>query len=103
MLVGSVPCLPGFIHNIDPSIGGKGVTYMFSISWLYGYISTASLYWLLSTIWPARETMLDSLIYDDLDQESIEGIGSADEANSAIGSGGFAEKGGMVTKSVGSL
>ncbi|KAF3916787.1 hypothetical protein ABW20_dc0108311 [Dactylellina cionopaga] len=89
LLVGCIPCFPGFLHNIEPSIGGQGVTYMFNISWIYGYFITALVYWGLSTLWPDMESTLDTSIYDDLhDHESIEGVGSP-------GSDGSPEKGGV--------
>ncbi|KAF3174530.1 hypothetical protein TWF225_004057 [Orbilia oligospora] len=81
MLVGCIPCFPGFLHNINPAIGNRNVKYMFSISWLYGYFTTAAVYWVLSKLFPDTRSLLDSMIYEDdddnlQDHESIEGVGS---------------------------
>ncbi|KAF3912086.1 hypothetical protein ABW21_db0203511 [Orbilia brochopaga] len=78
MLVGCIPCFPGFLHNINPSIGSVGTTYMFSISWIYGYFITAGFYWLMSTLFPDAASTLPAAEYGDLivqmqDQSSIEG------------------------------
>ncbi|KAK6344105.1 hypothetical protein TWF696_007752 [Orbilia brochopaga] len=80
MLVGCIPCFPGFLHNINPAIGGEGTMYMFSISWIYGYFVTAATYWLVSTLAPDAASTLPAAEYGDLvtqlrDQESIEGEG----------------------------
>ena len=99
MLVGCIPCFPGFLHNIDPSIGNKNVRYMFNISWLYSYFTTAAVYWALSKLFPDTRSLLDTMIYDDnnnlQDHESIEGVGSdgspekRDESTSKAAEAGF--------------
>ncbi|KAF3926522.1 hypothetical protein AA313_de0210084 [Arthrobotrys entomopaga] len=77
LLIGCVPCFPGFLHNIQPTIGGQGVTYMFNISWIYGYVVTGGIYWLLSVVFPDADSQLAHAVYDDAqDRESIEGVGS---------------------------
>ncbi|KAF3257125.1 hypothetical protein TWF192_001404 [Orbilia oligospora] len=81
MFVGCLPCFPGFLHNINPAIGNMNVKYMFSISWLYGYFTTAAVYWVLSRFFPDTRSLLDSMIYEEdddnlQDHESIEGVGS---------------------------
>ncbi|KAF8682940.1 cytosine-purine permease [Rhizoctonia solani] len=64
------PNLPGLIHSINPKIDvGLGGQHLFSIAWLLGFSLAGVTYFITSTLFPPRETMVDELITGD-DQTS---------------------------------
>ncbi|KAJ9143382.1 Uracil permease [Pleurostoma richardsiae] len=64
------PLLPGLAHAINSSIAlGKGLQHLYSINWLFGFFASIVIYYILMTIFPARNTMMQ-------DVEVLEGIDS---------------------------
>jgi len=63
LLFSITPNLPGLIGNINRSIKvGLNASHLFEIAWLYGFSSAFAIYWLLSTMFPARETFVPLVI-----------------------------------------
>ncbi|KAK8927179.1 Allantoin permease [Metarhizium anisopliae] len=53
-IVGVAPCLPGFVAAVDTSVSvTDGAAEMYYINYLYGFLSSATLYILLHWIFPA--------------------------------------------------
>lgn len=53
--VGVAPCLPGFIGAVNGSVMlPEGMTKLFYLNYLYGFLSSAGVYILLHWIFPAR-------------------------------------------------
>lgn len=71
-LVSVVPNVPGLAKAVNPSINiSAGVEHIHDINYLYGFISAFVLYWALSYVFPAPETLVAECIFDD---ETITGI-----------------------------
>ncbi|KAF9446544.1 NCS1 nucleoside transporter family [Macrolepiota fuliginosa MF-IS2] len=65
LIVSVAPNLPGLIHNINPGIPVGNASFMFNISWLFGFFVSGSVFWILSVACPPRETLIDRTIYGD--------------------------------------
>ncbi|KAH8829891.1 cytosine-purine permease [Flagelloscypha sp. PMI_526] len=65
MLFSAVPLLPGLINSINTKIYVGGATYLFNVGWIYGFVSASFVYWLLSTIAPAKETIVTDVVLED--------------------------------------
>ena len=53
--VGVAPCLPGFIAAVNLSVVlPSGMTELFYLNYLYGFLSSAGVYVLLHWLFPAR-------------------------------------------------
>ena len=54
--VGVVPCIPGFIAAINDSVSvSSGLTELYNMNYLYGFLSSMVGYWLLHRIFPAPQ------------------------------------------------
>lgn len=91
------PNLPGLIHSINPSIPAGGAVYLFDIAYILGvsfysrwqlhrsltysnkFTLASSVYYVLSTLFPAQETMLDRAIIEDETPADHEGSVSVDD------------------------
>ncbi|PPQ97311.1 hypothetical protein CVT26_006648, partial [Gymnopilus dilepis] len=80
LLVSITPTLPGLINNINPKINVGNASFLFDVSWLYGFFSAGAVYLILSKASPAHETFMDRVILGDDDRrnESDEEISNTD-------------------------
>ncbi|KAF8141919.1 permease for cytosine/purines, uracil, thiamine, allantoin-domain-containing protein [Boletus edulis] len=70
MLVTVVPTFPGLINSINPAINVGNMTYLFDISWIYGFVVSCVVYYTTSVLFPAQETFVEKLISaDDVDMD----------------------------------
>ncbi|KAJ3560138.1 hypothetical protein NP233_g11032 [Leucocoprinus birnbaumii] len=65
LVISVTPDLPGLIHNINPNIPVGNASFMFNVSWLFGFFVAGGVYWLLSTFFPPIETFVDESIHGD--------------------------------------
>ncbi|ETW79909.1 nucleobase cation symporter [Heterobasidion irregulare TC 32-1] len=79
LVVSVPPNLPGLIHSINPSIPAGGAVYLFDIAYILGFTLASSVYYVLSTLFPAKETMLDRAIIEDETPADHEGSVSVDD------------------------
>lgn len=78
-LVAVPPSLPGLANALNAKVlPGSGILHIWDMSYLWGFGTTAILYYGLNKLFPAKETLLSKPIYDD-DGEEIEGVGEDDE------------------------
>jgi len=97
-VIGVAPNMPGFINSINPSIKVGVGSRPYTFGWLLGFVATSLVYVGLSTLFPAKETMiaravLPDEVYDEAGYDEGVSVGG-----SGTGSGGEeeqrAEKGG---------
>ncbi|KIK70323.1 hypothetical protein GYMLUDRAFT_32322 [Collybiopsis luxurians FD-317 M1] len=69
LVFSAFPSFPGLISSINPKIDVGNSIHLFDIAWLYGFFVAASLHWLLSTLFPARETFLEIEVTDAVGSE----------------------------------
>ncbi|KLO16652.1 cytosine-purine permease, partial [Schizopora paradoxa] len=67
LLLSVPPNLPGLINSINPKIDVGGGVFVFDIAWMFGFTVASVVYYTTSTLFPAKETMLDAPILDDHD------------------------------------
>ncbi|KAK9453289.1 permease for cytosine/purines, uracil, thiamine, allantoin-domain-containing protein [Dipodascopsis uninucleata] len=66
--IGWVPLLPGFIPAVNSKITvSVGVSHLYDVGYFYGFGATALSYYVICTIWPAKQTMLERGVYPDSD------------------------------------
>jgi len=65
ILISVPPNLPGLINSINPKIPVGGAVFLFDIAWIFGFTSASVVYYVTSTLFPAKETYLDEAIYED--------------------------------------
>ncbi|KAK9383803.1 permease for cytosine/purines, uracil, thiamine, allantoin-domain-containing protein [Kockiozyma suomiensis] len=80
--IGWVPILPGLLPNVNSNIVvSKGVENLYYCGYFYGFFSAAGSYWLLSTVFPARQTILEQAVYcDGVVRDDIESRADDDES-----------------------
>jgi len=59
LLFSVTPSLPGLAASINTSINVGNASKLFDIAWLYGFFTAGTIYWALSTLFPATETYLE--------------------------------------------
>ncbi|KAI0346056.1 cytosine-purine permease [Trametopsis cervina] len=75
MVLSVGPTLPGLINSINPNITvGNGV-FLFDVAWIFGFTVASSVYYVTSTLFPARETYMDEAILPD---EFVDGASGSD-------------------------
>ncbi|KAF9269008.1 NCS1 nucleoside transporter family [Marasmius fiardii PR-910] len=88
LLFSVFPSFPGLVVSINPSPGRTlgPVRHIFDIAWLYGFFAASAVYWVTSTLVPARETFVSkeeiegynddssSSKSDDDDREKVSGV-----------------------------
>ncbi|KAK8003317.1 hypothetical protein PG989_003036 [Apiospora arundinis] len=63
--VGCAPLLPGFIAAVNPDIGvSAGATNLYDLSFIYGFVASGFVYWLLHVVFPARA--LDAFVKNNM-------------------------------------
>ncbi|KAN0105611.1 NCS1 nucleoside transporter family [Russula decolorans] len=73
MIVSVPPTMPGLINSINTNIHVGVSTRLFDLAYLLGFTLALSIYFLLSKLFPAHETMLDHAI---LEQETLPNDGT---------------------------
>ena len=61
-LVALVPLLPGMANAVNSSIEIGGLIHLVDMNFYYGYFAAMFVYWGLSAVWPAKETLVDEMI-----------------------------------------
>lgn len=91
MILVIVPMLPGLAHKVTPDNVPipTALANLFSINWLYGFISSCVIYYVLNVVFPDRETLIPAVI--DGISDVVEGVTTGDE--STDGDSSRAEKG----------
>ncbi|KAH9035685.1 NCS1 nucleoside transporter family [Lactarius hengduanensis] len=64
MLVSVLPAFPGLVHSINASVHVGAGTRPFDIAYLLGFTLASTVYFALSKMFPANETILDRAIVD---------------------------------------
>ncbi|THG96210.1 hypothetical protein EW026_g5587 [Hermanssonia centrifuga] len=65
ILLSVPPTMPGLINSINPKIPVGGATFLFDIAWIFGFTVASGVYYVSSTLFPAKETYLDQAILPD--------------------------------------
>lgn len=91
MILVIVPMLPALANKVTPTKVHipMELSHLFTINWLYGFVTSCVLYYVLNLIFPDRGTLIPSVIHGDV--EVVEGVSSNNE--STDGEIGQAEKG----------
>lgn len=70
-IVGVVPCLPGFIAQVNGSVRvADGAVQLFYLNYLYGFLSSGLVYALLHRAFPARK--LDGFVRDAMSARDLQ-------------------------------
>ncbi|KZT24924.1 NCS1 nucleoside transporter family [Neolentinus lepideus HHB14362 ss-1] len=92
ILVSVPPNLPGLISSINTKIKVGGGVYLFDIAWLLGFTLASVVYYVSSTLFPARETYMDEAKIDvdeslsAEDEKSMQGqFSDAEKAEKPLG------------------
>jgi NCS1 family nucleobase:cation symporter-1 len=73
-LISVIPNLPGLAKAVNPSLKiNSGIQHIYDMSYLWGFTSAAVLYVSLNWFFPAKETLLEAPIYEDV--SVIDGVG----------------------------
>ncbi|KAI0309485.1 permease for cytosine/purines, uracil, thiamine, allantoin-domain-containing protein, partial [Amylostereum chailletii] len=63
LLISIPPNLPGLIHSINPGLSiNAGFGRLYDFSYIFGFFTAMFVYGILSTLWPAQETVLERAI-----------------------------------------
>ena len=91
MMLVIVPMLPALANKVTPTKVHipTALSHLFTINWLYGFVASCVLYYVLNLVFPDRRTLITSVVHGDI--EVVEGIASSNE--STDGGIGHAEKG----------
>jgi hypothetical protein len=87
--------LPALANKVTPDNVHipKALSNLFSINWLYGFVASSILYYILNLIFPDHRTLIPSVIQGDVGFDNFtEGIQSS-EQQSIDGNSSNAEKG----------
>jgi NCS1 family nucleobase:cation symporter-1 len=92
MIMVIAPMLPALANKVTPNNVHIPIalSHLFTINWLYGFVSSCVLYYVLNIIFPDSGTLIPEVIHGDT--EVVEGVASSDES-STEGAEGSAEKG----------
>ncbi|TVY44681.1 putative permease [Lachnellula subtilissima] len=92
MILVIVPMLPALANKVTPKNVHIPIelSHLFAINWLYGFVASCVLYYVLNVVFPDRKTLIPEVIHGDT--EIVEGVGSIDQS-STDGAEGRAEKG----------
>ncbi|KFZ24299.1 hypothetical protein V502_01223 [Pseudogymnoascus sp. VKM F-4520 (FW-2644)] len=63
-LISIGPNLPGMVHAVTPRIAVGTIVDIYDISFMWGFTSGFVIYCVLSYIWPATETLIESTVYE---------------------------------------
>lgn len=90
-----VPMLPALANKVTPKNVHipKGLSNLFTINWLYGFVASCVLYYVLNVIFPDKATLIPEVIHGDTQVvEGVEGAARSDTSSDG-GAEGQAEKG----------
>jgi NCS1 family nucleobase:cation symporter-1 len=79
LVVSVAPNMPGMINAVNPKIDIGGASYIYDVNYFWGFTSAAVLYTALSWLFPARETLIEHAIHDDMDEFEKGSSGDVDE------------------------
>lgn len=82
-LISVGPNLPGMVHAVTPSIPVGGIEHVYDISFMWGFTSGFVIYVFLNYFWPAKETLIESTITEDV--TVVEGVTYVNDELSAPG------------------
>lgn len=63
LLVAVAPNLPGLAHDVTPSLNIGGAIYIYYVNYAVGFGLAASIYILLSVVFPVKESLVPTTIY----------------------------------------
>lgn len=67
-IISVTPNIPGLAKAVNPSISiSSGIEHIYDMNYLWGFTSAFVLYWGLSWAFPAKETLLDAPIFEDVE------------------------------------
>ncbi|KAF5323194.1 hypothetical protein D9758_016729 [Tetrapyrgos nigripes] len=71
LLFSVFPSFPGLIASINTNVSVGNSKHIFDIAWLYGFCTASFIFYVLSLVFPAKETFMDHPILerDDLESE----------------------------------
>ncbi|THH16283.1 hypothetical protein EW146_g4322 [Bondarzewia mesenterica] len=72
LIVSVPPNLPGLINSINTNIHVGGAVYLYDIAYILGFTLASSVFYVLSVVFPAKETMLDHTILGDEEPATAE-------------------------------
>lgn len=83
--------LPALAHKVTPDSVHipKALSNLFSINWLYGFVASCVIYYVLNVVFPDKETLIPAMVegYPDV----VEGVTNGNE--STDGDSSRAQKG----------
>ncbi|KAI0319812.1 cytosine-purine permease [Amylostereum chailletii] len=78
LVVSIPPNMPGLVHSIRPSVPVGNAVFVFDVAYLFGFFVAGVVYWTLSALFPARETVLERAILDEGEEggekEEVNGV-----------------------------
>lgn len=91
------PTFPGLINSINASIAVGNDRHLFDIAWIFGFTVAATVYYVTSTLFPAKETFVPHAVLpddisqhagertsDDLEKASLDKVGVREEVKSTL-------------------
>jgi NCS1 family nucleobase:cation symporter-1 len=95
LVCGFLPPLPGLINYITPEISvSTGAQHLFSLGYVFSFLSSSVIYYGLMRLFPATESMMD---YADLGEDQIiagdHGELEGDLSSGSRAQGNYLEKG----------
>jgi len=79
MILVVFPMLPALANKVTPKNVHIpiGLNHLFAINWLYGFVTSCMLYYVLNVLFPDRKTLIPEIIHGDI--EIVEGVESNDQ------------------------
>jgi NCS1 family nucleobase:cation symporter-1 len=80
MILVIVPMLPALANKVTPKTVHipKELSNLFTINWLYGFVASCVLYYVLNLVFPDRGTLILDMISGDA--EVVEGVIGSNES-----------------------
>ncbi|EMD34046.1 hypothetical protein CERSUDRAFT_117553 [Gelatoporia subvermispora B] len=72
ILISVPPNLPGLINSINPKIPVGNAAHLFDFAWIWGFTSASVVYYITSTLFPAKETFVSEAIIEDDEGSSFD-------------------------------
>ncbi|KAK9776234.1 putative Uracil permease [Seiridium cardinale] len=79
-----VPLLPALAHKVTPNNVqvSQGLQNLFSFNWLYGFVTSISIYYVLNLLFPHRETLIERVVPGY--RYTIDGVEPDTESQSSV-------------------
>lgn len=73
LVVAAAPNLGGLAHSISGVAISVGAQHLYTINWLYGFVTSLILYTVLNKLFPAQETIISQTVhgYDVFESETV--------------------------------